>query len=162
MSVFTWVEPANLVSYLPHHDVNDWVGGGVRGDVLVVLSLPERNHVVPERPGHSEPAQPVGLVLCSPTRAGHRDLSALVAVQSPRQTISPVSSPHIDWKSHLTLGSKLTFFSPNLLMRSSSEEILKEEAAPIRKATTRSFILQLFIKKNNIRVECTNLFLGRK
>ena len=94
MSVLT--PGTTRASYLPIPVVNDWVGVGVRGDVLVVLILPERNHVVPERPGHSEPAQAVGLVLCSPTRAGHGDLSALVAVQSPEQTISPVSSPHID------------------------------------------------------------------
>ena len=94
MSVLT--PGTTRASYLPIPVVNDWVGGGVRGDVLVVLILPERNHVVPERPGQSEPAQAVGLMLCSPTRAGHGDLSALVAVQSPEQTISPVSSPHID------------------------------------------------------------------
>ena len=41
-------------------------------------------------------------------------------------------------------GSKLTFLSPNLLMRSSLEEIVKEEEAEIReKATIRYFIMRL-------------------
>ena len=43
------------------------------------------------------------------------------------------------------------------------EEILKEEAAPIRKATTRNFILQVVNEKYIIKktVECADLFMDK-
>ena len=93
MSLFTWVERANSVSHLPPHVVNDWVGVGVGGDVLVVLGFhPERDHVVPERPGHTVLAQTVWLMFQDPSRAGHGDLHALVAVVCPEEGISPVNT----------------------------------------------------------------------
>ena len=83
VKILTSIETTNTLRYLPLHVVKNWVGVGVGGDVLPVGGHPERDHVLPERPGHSVLAQPGGLVLlCSP-RARHGDLHALVAVVGP-------------------------------------------------------------------------------
>ena len=95
VKILTSIETTNTLRYLPLHVVKNWVGVGVGGDVLPVLGHPERDHVLPERPGHRVLAQPGWLMLLSPPRAGDSDLHALVAVVGPEKRISPVSPRHI-------------------------------------------------------------------
>ena len=95
VKILTSIETTNTLRYLPLHVVKNWVGVGVGGDELTVLGHPEGDHVLPERPGHRVLAQSVWLMLLSPTRAGHGDLHALVAVVCPGKRISQVSPPDI-------------------------------------------------------------------
>ena len=82
--MFTWIITSHRLSHYPLDVVRYWVAVCVGCQELVLLRLPERDHVLPESPGPGVPAQALGLVLCGPSRAADGDLKAIITEHGPR------------------------------------------------------------------------------
>ena len=93
--------------------VHDGVGVGVGGDVLVVLGLPEGDHVLPDGSLHGVLAESLGLVLQGAAGRAHCDLHTLITKLGPATIAQVMCYSHV-----ITIpGSlvKLDVVSPKLL-----------------------------------------------
>ena len=78
------IEPAHHLGDDPLDVVHDGVGVGVGGDVLVVLGLPEGDHVLPDAALHGVLAKSLRLMFQSSTGGADGDLHALVTKLRPK------------------------------------------------------------------------------